>query len=217
MTPDFSAPHLLAADFLALAAGLGAIALVFAFTLITGSPPTPTSNSVRRAMLRVLPRRLPQLAAAEASTIYELGAGWGGNALALADAYPENPVVAIERSPLPWLVSRLRLVLRPRRNLTFRLGDFMHRPLGDGVLVVCYLSGAQMPPLERKLAAELETGALVLTHTFAMPDWRATDTVHADDLYKSPVYLYEVGLYEPAPRESGAVAAASQAASDALN
>jgi hypothetical protein len=49
---------------LALALGLGAIALMFAFTLIAGAPPVPTLAVVRRAMLRLLPRRLPAPAGA---------------------------------------------------------------------------------------------------------------------------------------------------------
>lgn len=193
-------------EFAALAAGLFAIALVFVHTLLTGSPPTPTSPSVRRAMLRVLPRRLPAKGDGDIGQIFELGAGWGGNALALAKAYPDVPVIALERSPLPWLVARLRLVFQPRPKLSVRLGDFMREPLSEAALVVCYLSGAQMPGLEAKLQAELPPGALVLTHTFALPTWRPADTVIADDLYKSPVYLYEM------PASSGAVAAASQAA-----
>jgi trans-aconitate methyltransferase len=188
---------------LALALGLGAIALMFAFTLIAGAPPVPTLAVVRRAMLRLLPRRLPAPAEGRAAVIYDLGSGWGGLAAALARAYPDHQVIGIERSPLPWAFSRLRLALRPRANLTFRRGDFMTDPLADAGLVVCYLAGGLMPPLARKLAAELAPGALVLSQTFAMPDWRAADSVHADDFDKTPVYLYEIGD----------VAAASQALS----
>jgi len=194
-------------DMISLAIGLAAIALVFAYTLLTGSPPTPTSPRVRRAMLRLLPRRLD--AAAGAGTIYELGAGWGGNALALAGSFPDHAVVAIERSPLPWLVARLRAAVSGHRNLSVRRGDFMKRDFSDAVLAVCYLSGRQMPGVAGKLRRELAPGALVLTHTFALPGWQPVDTVQADDLYKSPVYLYEAAASSAA---RGAVAPASQAA-----
>jgi len=197
-------------EVIALALGLVAIALVFAYTLMTGSPPTPTSARVRRAMLRLLPRRLPTQPAR--GRVYELGAGWGGNALALAETYPDQDVVAIERSPLPWLAARLRAAFAGHRNLTVRRGNFMKRDLSDAALAVCYLTGPQMSALAVKLEGELAPGALVLTHTFALPGWQPVDTVQADDLYKSPVYLYEAAARSAS---NGAVAAASQAPTSA--
>ncbi len=190
-------------NILVLATGLSVIALMFAFTLISGSPPTPTSPRVRRAFLALLPRRLP------VGDVYELGAGWGGNAIALAAAFPDRAVKGIELSPLPWLVTRLRLLFRPRKNLEFKRGNFMVQNLSDAALVVCYVGGAQMVQLQPKLAAEMAPGALVLTHTFALPNWRPVDTVQADDIYRSPVYLYEVPINEP-DQPSGAVASANQ-------
>jgi hypothetical protein len=186
----------------ALSVGLSIIGLMFVFTLISGSPPTPTSPRVRRAVLALLPRRLP------AGMIYELGAGWGGNAIALATAFPDRTVIGVELSPLPWLVSRLRLLFSPRKTLDFRCGNFMAQELSDAALVVCYVGHAQMTQLQPKLAAEMAPGTLVLTHTFAMPDWRPVDTVQADDIYRSPVYLYEVPYQEP-NQSSGADASAS--------
>lgn len=186
----------------AIIVGFAAIALVFGYTLATGSPPTPTSPRVRRALLAVLPRRLPAVGgeggAGGGGKIYELGSGWGGNALALAAAYPDHTVIGLERSPLPWLVSCLRRSWARRRNLQLKLANFMGRDLGDGVLVVCYLAGGQMPAVEAKLQAELPPGALVASHTFAMPGWRPVDTVQADDIYASPVYLYEMPADTPA-------------------
>ncbi len=202
-------PDFLSLQAFALVIGLGAIALIVAYTLITGSPPVPTSHQVWRTFRKLLPRRLPVLRDSERAVIYELGAGWGGNAFKLADTYPEHRVIGIERSPLPWLVARLRHAIKPRPNLEFRRGNFMTQDLSDAVLLTCYLSSKQMAALGPKLDAELTAGALVLSNTFAIPDWRPADSVFADDMDKSPVYLYEA----PATPDKGAVADASQAAS----
>ncbi len=169
---------------------LTAIALVTAWTVLTGSPPTPTSPRVRRAMLACLPSRLPD------GVIYELGAGWGGLSLELARRYPGISVVGIEVSPLPWLAARLRGVIQRRTNLLFRYGDFRKTDVSDAALVVCYLSAGVLADLKPKLEREMPAGALVLSSTFAVPGWRPVDTVTADDLYRSPIYLYEREVFE---------------------
>ena len=81
----------------------------------------------------------------------------------------------------------------------------MQRDLSDASLVVCYLEGKQMEWLEPKLRSELKAGALVLTHTFAMPNWQPVDIIRANDFYRSPIYLYEISF-----KPKGAVASASQ-------
>lgn len=185
-------------EIIALVLAFGAVALIAVWTLITGSPPTPTSSKVRSAMLAVLPRRLPET---EGGAIYELGAGWGGLAVAFARRFPDVRVVAIERSPLPFLVCRLRAAMSGQNNLEARRDDFLTANLTDAVLVVCYLSADVLAKLQPKLETELAQDALVLSSTFAVPGWRPADERRAPDLYRSPVYLYE---------RSGAVAASSQ-------
>jgi len=177
------------AEVAALTTALVLIALVVWTSLKTGSPPTPTSPSVRRTMMRTLPDRLP---GNEGAAIAELGSGWGGVAFALAKRYPQHPIIGYEVSALPWAVSRLRLLVQPRANLQFRIMDFMRADLSGVALSICYLMPDTMARLRDKLGSELPDGALVLSNTFAMPDWHALDQVNAPDLYSSPVYLYEI-------------------------
>ena len=66
----------------------------------------------------------------------------------------------------------------------------MGTPLNDATLVLCYLYPGGMTRLQPKLAAELPADALVISNTFALPDWQPADMERADDLYNSPVYLY---------------------------
>ena len=177
------------AEVVALIIALVLIALVVWTSLRSGSPPTPTSPSVRRTMMELLPDRLPGSAEAP---IVELGSGWGGVAFALARRYPHHPVIGYEVSALPWAVSRLRLLVQPQANLHFRKSDFMQVDLSGIALSICYLMPDTMSRLRDKLDRELPNGALVLSNTFAIPDWHALDQVNASDLYSSPVYLYEI-------------------------
>jgi len=177
------------AEITTLATVLVLIALVVWSSLKTGSPPTPTSPSVRRTMMRILPDRLP---GSEGAAIVELGSGWGGVAFALAKRYPQHPVIGYEVSPLPWAVSRLRRLVQPQANLQFRKADFMRADFSSVALSICYLMPDSMSRLADKLGREMPNGALVLSNTFAMPNWHALDQVNAPDLYSSPVYLYEI-------------------------
>ena len=167
----------------ALAAGLAGIGLIGIFTLITGSPPTPSSRRARAALLALLP-------AEQAGLVLEMGSGFGGLARALAEQHPQATVVGYERSPLPWLVSRLWLVLRPQANLRFVRADFRSAPLGEARTVVCYLVGPAMKALAPLLAKRLSPGAAVLSCVFALPGWLPIDRGQSADIYGSPVYLY---------------------------
>jgi hypothetical protein len=155
----------------------------------------PTSRAVRQVVLATLPESFE-------GDVHELGAGWGGLALALADKYPSARVVAWEASLVPALFLRLRLALSPRRNLVVLRRDFFEAAdLSRAGLVVCYLWTGAMSRLKEKFDAELRDGAVVVSHTFGLRGWDADDTRHAPDVYRTPVYRYRMG---PRARKSAA-------------
>lgn len=173
------------AEIVALFAVVTGILLVAAYVGITGVPPTPTAPRVARLILDMLPSE-------PAGPVYDLGSGFGTLAIAIAGRARHRRVVGIERSPLPWAVSRLLAALVRRPNLTLRLGDYRRASLGDAAVVVCYLSPGAGPDLRATLDAELRPGAVVIANTFAIPGWTPAETRTADDLYRSRVYLYRV-------------------------
>lgn len=173
------------ADIVVLVLAMAAIASVGVHTLLTGVPPTPTSPRVRRLLLDMVPADLT-------GTVLDMGSGFGGLARGLARHCPDANVVGYERSPLPWLVSRLWQLLRPLPNLRLIRGDFRDAPLESASLVACYLIGPIMADLAPDLAARLAPGATAICNTFALPGWRAIDCRIAGDLYRSPVFLYRV-------------------------
>ncbi len=167
---------------------LAGVASIVLHTLRTGISPMPTAPKVRRQLLSLVPPELE-------GTVLELGSGWGTLAFALADRCPRAQVVAFELSPLPYAFSRLRQRLAPRPNLRLVRADFLRAPFSGASLVVCYLFPGAMTRLAPKLLAELPPGARILSSTFALRGWKPLRTLTVDDLYRTPVYLYEV----PAP------------------
>ncbi len=167
---------------------LAGVASIVLHTLRTGISPMPTAPKVRRQLLSLVPPELE-------GTVLELGSGWGTLAFALADRCPRAQVVAYERSPLPYAFSRLRQRLAPRSNLRLVRGDFFQASFAGASLVVCYLFPGAMTRLAPKLLAELPPGARIVSSTFALRGWTPLRTLVVDDLYRTPVYLYEV----PAP------------------
>lgn len=161
-------------------------ALILVYAVRTGVPPMPTGPTVRRAMFDFLPDRVD-------GVVYDLGSGWGGMAVALAERYPDNRVIGIELSPLPWLWSRLRLGLQPRPNLTFKRADFLKQPLGDAGALTCYLMIGAMTPLAAKLARELKPGAVIVSNAFALRGWEPEKVAIVRDAGSAWVYRYVAG------------------------
>jgi cyclopropane fatty-acyl-phospholipid synthase-like methyltransferase len=122
--------------------------------------------------------------------LFELGSGWGGLALMLARAHPHCSVIGVELSPVPWAVARLRLALARLPNCRFLLGDFHRVPLQGASAVVCYLYRGGMRRLAPKLEAELREGALVVSHTFAVPGWKPDRELDAGDWWRTRVHVY---------------------------
>ena len=163
---------------------LGALSVIV-YTLRYGISPMPTSPRVRRVLLELLPDD-------PGGPVAELGAGWGTLAFPLARRWPERAVTAYEISPVPWLFMRCRQAVTPCRNLRVLRRNFFAEDLRGTALVVCYLYPDAMSRLRAKFEAELPSGAVVLTHTFAVPGWVPETAVRAPDLYRTPVYLYRI-------------------------
>lgn len=175
-----------------LAAVFAAAASILLTTLHNGVPPMPSSARVRRRITSLI-ARFPEGAYGTAGgSVAELGSGWGTLTLALARALPAATVTGFESSLVPFLCSLLFRRLFGSDNLRFRRRDFHTISLAEADLVVCYLSPDAMARLRPKFEAELKPTALVVSHTFALPAWRATAVEVADDLYRTPIYLYRV-------------------------
>ena len=152
-------------------------------TIRTGISPMPSSRTALACLQGLLPETCT-------GTVLELGSGWGGLALALAQRYPRAQVVGYELSLLPYLYSRLASRRAGCRNLQLERADFFAAAMGEADIVVCYLHHEAMSRLAPLLAEKLAPGALVVSNTFQLPGWTPEATVQLTDMYRNRLYRY---------------------------
>ena len=158
------------------------LVLLLYYTLKNGISPMPTSGKVREALMQVLPE-------VEDGIIIDLGSGWGNLIFPLAKKYESCHIFGYENSPIPFWFSSL---INSKKNLKIKRSNFFEIPLHNASIVVCYLYPKGMERLKAKLETELKPGTHVISHTFAVPEWKAKTTIEVDDLHHSKIYLYEV-------------------------
>ncbi|MQX35005.1 class I SAM-dependent methyltransferase [Roseospira navarrensis] len=174
-----------------LTAAALAVALVVLYTVRLGAPPWPSAPRARRALLAALPDRVE-------GEILELGSAWGGLALDLAARYPDRRVVAVELSPIPWAVSRLRALAGRAGNLEARRADLHRVDLSRAGLIVCYLHRDAMARLAARLRAEAPHGCVVVSNTFGLGDWTPVARHPVGDAFGTTILVYRVPESLPA-------------------
>jgi len=177
---------------LALTVIVGAAVVVG--TLRTGAPPMPTRPLVRDAMLARLPP--------DAEVIHELGAGFGGLAVAAARARPGARVHAWERAWLPWLVCRIRAALLGDGRVEVHRANLLDAPHQQADAVLLYLHPEAMAALAPRLQAHLRRGATVVSNSFALPGWTPEAEDRLPDVLRTRVLVYRARALTAAPRPS---------------
>ncbi len=156
-------------------------------TIKTGSSPMPSTPAIRRAILEAI-------LAEKASTgrCLELGSGWGGLARTIAETFPQRTVTGVELSPLPWFVSKIFQVVFGPTNLAFLNTDITAVDCRDVDLVVCYLSGETLKRIAPVLEQVLPPDCVIVSAMFSWPGRVPVQTVVAQDMHHSPVYVYRL-------------------------
>ncbi|MEQ8708973.1 MAG: hypothetical protein RIC36_08270 [Rhodospirillales bacterium] len=169
-------------DFAALGLSLTAIALVAIYSVITGAPPMPSGAKTRKAAIELLAGR---------GDIAELGAGWGGLAVAAARRWPHARVTAYERSPLPVLCLWFRQKVAGPENLHVVWGDFLQADLTGHDAFLCFLNREVMVRLGPKLA-NLRGAACLVSIYFELPGQTADEIHRIDDVHRSALFYYRL-------------------------
>lgn len=156
---------------------------IVVYSLISGISPMPTSKKVREVMLDAVSDQV-------GGSIFELGSGWGHTALCFARKFSKSSVYAFEISPFVCFFSKIYSFIQG--NLKVYWKDFFTTSLSDASVVVCYLYPGAMKKLQNKFENELKEGTIVITNTFAIPNWVPIKIYEVDDLYRTKVYLYRI-------------------------
>ena len=156
------------------------------FTLKTGISPMPSSGKACRSILKASEQ-------ASEGTIIDLGSGWGTLSFALARKYPERRVIGYELSWLPWAWSQLCKSIFRLHNLKLYRLNFLTAQLPEASLLICYLHPKVMQALLKRLSSDgQKLNTLLISNTFALPENQPVETLRIDDLYRTPIYIYNL-------------------------
>ena len=133
----------------------------------------PLYLSGRKAWQAVTPL-LPQT---QAFRFIDLGSGLGGVPFYLEPRFPQGRFYGTEIAPAPWLISRLRAGLK-RSRVRFMRRDYASLDLAEFDVVFAFLSPAAMPALWQQAQAQMCSGSLFISLSFAV-DTRQPDHVVA--------------------------------------
>lgn len=143
--------------------------LLYWGTFRTQVPYFPSGSEVWMEVLRLL----PPMTTKPHATVVDIGSGLGGLLFFLAKHRPDCQLLGVELAPLPWLISWLRSKFRTtscRSAVQCRLMDYEKLDLGQFDVVFAYLAPPAMLPLWRKAQAEMQSGSLLLSYEFVIPD-----------------------------------------------
>ncbi|TSC77071.1 MAG: putative RNA methylase [Parcubacteria group bacterium Gr01-1014_31] len=123
--------------------------------------------------------------------LYDLGCG-DGRILAAA-ARLGAPAIGFEVSLLPYLLAWGRILGAGQwRRAKVRYRNFFNRSLSDAAVVTTFLTPRAMVKLGPKLAAELRSGARVVSYAFPIVGWQPS-AVSKPTPTSVAIYRYDIG------------------------
>jgi ribosomal protein L11 methylase PrmA len=129
-----------------------------------------------------------------ADVVYDLGSGDGRIVIAAARRFGARGV-GIEIDPVRVSEARANAARAQVEHLvSFKLQDVMEADVSDATVVTLYLLAAQNVQLRARLTTQLRSGARIVSHNFAMGDWRpdVVDTFTSLDGQMRTLYLWKV-------------------------
>jgi hypothetical protein len=157
---------------------------VYWSTFRTQVPLYLSSSKVREALIPLLPLG--------AFAFMDVGSGVGGVLLDLAAARPDGQYHGVESAPVPWLISRLRILLSGRQNCRAAWGSLWNCDLTGYDVVFAYLSPVPMAALWEKVRHEMRPGTRFISNTFPVGTLVPDREVVVDDLRHSTLYVWDM-------------------------
>ncbi|MCO6430519.1 MAG: hypothetical protein J5J00_06630 [Deltaproteobacteria bacterium] len=136
--------------------------LLYLPTLWTRVPYYPTSKRTYRHVLDLIP-------AEKEFRVAELGCGFGGLMLYIARHRPLCRIDGYEISPLPFLISRFRVLLSRQKNITVYPKSFWNADFSVYQLVYAFLSPEPMEELWKKVKSEMKPASIFISNSFQVP------------------------------------------------
>jgi SAM-dependent methyltransferase len=142
----------------------------------------PTSNGVAEAMLK-LAHTTP------ADVVYDLGSGDGRIVIAAAKKFGARGVGVEIDAELIKNATKNATKAGVSGKVSFRQEDLFKTDLSDATVVTLYLSNSINMRLRGILEKQLKPGARVVSHRFAMGDWKPEAEQHLEG---TSIYLWTI-------------------------
>ncbi len=163
------------------------IATCLYYERIAGISPTPSLPWVRSKIIESVKSRMNVDGKYE---IAELGSGWGGMSISLANAFPKSLVRGFEISFFPYWVSVIRY-LRFGNRVSSSNNCLFKEDISKFDLVICYLSNHHMQKLKPQLK-KMKKGSIIVSNGFAIPDWKEDEIIIAQKGIEIKIFIYVV-------------------------
>jgi len=121
----------------------------------------------------------------------DLGSGLGGVPLHLESRFPHGRFYGTEIAPAPWLISRVRAWLKHSRVIFLRR-DYAALNLADFDVVFAFLSPAAMPGLWQQAQAQMRSGSLFVSLSFAVDARQPDQAVTLAEGARHTLYVWRM-------------------------
>jgi hypothetical protein len=159
------------------------LSLVFWGTIKGDVPLYLSSTAVVDAVSQIITQESAQHFA-------ELGAGIGTVTVPLAQQHPQLIINAWEKAPLPWAINVWRS--RHYANSHCYRSNLWNGDFSQYDVIFVFLSPAVMPELGTKLQTTMRPGSLLISSSFAIPDWKPETIKQLNDMAKTQLYCYRI-------------------------
>lgn len=120
----------------------------------------------------------------------DLGCGLASTIAILSRTHPNWDFVGVENAPLPYLISRLRLLGRSNVRVEFK--SLWNVDLGQFDMVYAFLSPAPMPRLLARVECDMKPGTQFISNSFWAPDRPFDDEVEVNDRRKTRLFIKRI-------------------------
>ncbi len=165
-------------------AGFLILILIQGKTFQTQVPLYLSSNEAADGLASLLPQK-------KKFSLIDVGCGCGGLLSQLSKTQSKGHLFGIEAAPIPYLLSKLRVMMRAP-NCNIQWGDFWKHDLAPYDVVYAYLSPVPMESLWQKARKEMRPGSLFISNSFIIPGIEPEQTMEINDLTGSTLYLWRI-------------------------
>ena len=147
-------------------------------------PFVPTSKKVAKKMVELAGVK-------KGDKVIDLGSGTGSIVMAAASSEKDITVVGVELSPLLRLITKLKLLLRPRlsKRISIIRQDMFNVHLSPYAVIFCFITPEAIKKLLPKFR-QLPRGTKIVTHMFSLPSIEGFDEQIHHINEKTSVYVY---------------------------